>query len=318
MDKIVILDGYAANPGDLSWNEFAKLGKLEIYDRTPPELTVARSQGAMAVITNKTLLDGTVLAKLCALRYIGVTATGYNMVDLNAAREHGIIVTNVPAYSTESVAQTVFAHILNLTQHVAEHAESVRVGEWCSARDFCYWKMPLFELCGRTLGIYGFGAIGQAVARTGTAFGMKIIVASRTQQKISAAGYEAVTPEELFRRSDILSLHCPLTADNHGMVNAQHLALMKSTAFLINTARGGLIDEKALAEALNCGGIAGAGLDVLSSEPPQPDNPLLSAKNCYITPHLAWATKEARMRLLHIAAENMRAFINGAPVNVVS
>lgn len=315
--NIVILDGYTSNPGDLQWTELEAVGLCRIYDSTAPAEVVQRCGDAEIVLTNKTMLDAATLKQLPKVRYIGVLATGYNVVDVQAATAQGITVTNVPAYSTDSVAQTVFAHILNLTHHVAEHAASVAAGEWERSEHFCYWKTPLIELRGLTLGILGFGRIGAAVAEIGRAFGMKVIVFTRTPDKVVGHAVECVDIAELFRRSDFLTLHCPLSPETAGIVGSGHLSMMKPSAFLINTARGGLVDESALAEALNSGRLAGAGLDVLSTEPPSGGNPLLKARNCHITPHFAWASKAARQRLLSIAAANVRDFLASAPCNVV-
>jgi glycerate dehydrogenase len=315
--NIVVLDGHTSNPGDLRWNELENIGECRIYDSSSPVEAVERCCDAEIVLTNKTALDAAILKQLPKLRYIGVLATGYNVVDVQAATACGITVTNVPAYSTDSVAQTVFAHILNFTHNVAEHAASVAAGEWERSEYFCYWKTPLIELRGLTLGILGFGRIGAAVAELGRAFGMNVIAFTRTPDKVAGHAVECVDITELFRRSDFLTLHCPLSSETAGIVNKEHLALMKASSFLINTARGGLVDEAALAVALNSGKIAGAGLDVLSVEPPSGDNPLLKAKNCHITPHFAWASKAARQRLISIAAANVRDFINGTPRNVV-
>jgi glycerate dehydrogenase len=317
--KIVILDGYTADPGDLSWDEFAKLGKLTVFDRTAKEQMVARLQGAAIALTNKAVLNRDVIAALPDLRYIGVTATGYNVVDIAAARERGIVVCNVPEYSTPDVAQAVFALLLELANHTGHHAETVRAGKWSRSKDFCYWDYPLVGLSGLTLGIIGFGRIGRAVARIGQAFGMKILAMQRNgSAKVESDGVRYVELDALLRESDVVSLNCRLTPETTGMVNAQFLSKMKRTAFLINTARGCLVDEVALADALNNGRIAGAGLDVLSAEPPSPDNPLLDAKNCIITPHHAWATKAARVRLLQVSAENIRAWLDRKPQNVVT
>ncbi|MHB9137904.1 MAG: D-2-hydroxyacid dehydrogenase [Victivallaceae bacterium] len=315
--NIVILDGYTSNPGDIQWPELESIGHCRIYDSTPESEVVQRCGDAEIVLTNKTMLDAGILKQLPKLRYIGVLATGYNVVDVQAATAHGITVTNVPAYSTDSVAQAVFAHILNLTHNVAGHAASVAAGEWERSEHFCYWKTPLIELRGLTLGILGFGRIGAAVAEIGRAFGMKVIVFTRTSDKAAGHAVELVDIAELFRRSDFLTLHCPLSSETAGIVSSAHLYMMKPSAFLINTARGGLVDEAALAEALNSGRLAGAGLDVLSVEPPSNSNPLLKARNCHITPHFAWASKAARQRLLNIAAANVRDFLNGVPSNAV-
>ncbi len=317
--KIVVLDGYALNPGDLSWERIQRLGETVIYDRTPAELTVERARGAEAILTNKTVIGEAELSQLDGLRYIGVLATGYNVIDVEAARKRNIIVTNVPAYSTGSVAQMTFALILELTLHVQRHSDAVFAGEWTASRDFCFWKYPLMELEGKTLGIIGFGRIGQAVADVAEAFGMNVLGYSRRQTDQShRKKFRWAEMDEIFRESDIVSLHCPLTPETKGLINRDNLAKMKKTALLINTSRGQVIVEEDLAEALNSGMIAGAGLDVLSEEPPKANNPLLSAKNCVITPHIAWATKEARVRLMNIAADNLEAFIAGHPINVVT
>ncbi len=314
---IVVLDGHTLNPGDLDWDDLQALGPCEIYDRTPPDLVVSRAQGARIVLTNKTVLSRESIERLPQLKYIGVLATGYNVVDVEAARRQGICVTNVPAYGTPSVAQMVFAHLLNLTQHVAEQAQSVRAGDWSRCEDFCYWNFPLVELAGLTMGIIGFGRIGGETAKLAHAFGMRVICHDVSQAPVPPSEAQAVDLDTLFRDSDVVSLHCPLTQANRGFVNKQRLEMMKPSAFLINTSRGPLIDEPGLAEALNAGRIAGAGLDVLCEEPPRTDNPLLSARNCYITPHIAWATRSARQRLMEIAIANVRGFIEGNPQNVV-
>ncbi|UCF42968.1 MAG: D-2-hydroxyacid dehydrogenase [Planctomycetota bacterium] len=316
--KIVVLDGYTLNPGDLSWEELEELGSCSVYERTPSELTVERAKDAEIVLTNKTVLSAEVIEQLEQVRYIGVLATGYNVVDVEAARKRGVVVTNVPAYGTESVAQMVFAHLLNLTQHVGEHSESVREGRWSACPDFCYWERPLIELEGLTMGIVGLGRIGKAVARLAGAFGMKVIGYDVVQPAGLPEGCRMVGLEDVFRLGDVVSLHCPLTPETERLVNKERLSLMKHTAFLINTSRGPLVDETALAEALNNGEIAGAGLDVARTEPPSGDNPLLKAKNCYITPHIAWATRSARERLYRAAVENVAAFIDGRPRNVVN
>jgi glycerate dehydrogenase len=315
--NITVLDGYTLNPGDLTWDKLSELGKLTIYDRTEDNDIVKRASNSEIILTNKTPLFEDTINQLPRLKYIGVLATGYNVVDPKAAAKRGITVTNVPAYSTNSVAQMTFSHILNLTQRAACHSASVKAGDWSKAEDFCYWKHPITELAGLTLGILGFGQIGQAVANIGKVFGMKIIASSRTPK--NEFDYVAfVDIDALFKKSDILTLHCPLTPETEKVANKDRIGLMKKTAFLINTARGQLIDETALADALNKGSIAGAGLDVLSSEPPAENNPLLSAKNCFITPHIAWASKAARQRLMDTAVENVKAFINGSPQNKVN
>lgn len=316
--NIVVLDGYTLNPGDLSWSGLEALGACTIHDRTAADQIVERAREADIVLTNKTPLTGATLAQLPGLRAICVLATGYNVVDVEAASERGIPVMNVPAYSTQSVAQIVFAHLLNLVQPVALHAKTVREGRWAACQDFCYWDAPLMELAGLTLGIVGFGSIGQAVARIAQAFGMQVLAYSRTPRQIPGLAVTMTGLEELLRESDVVTLHCPLTPQTQGMINADSLATMKPTAFLINTGRGPLIDEKALAEALDSGRLAGAGLDVLSSEPPRPDNPLLTARNCHITPHIAWATRAARQRLMDTVVANVRQFQDGHAQNVVN
>jgi glycerate dehydrogenase len=313
---IVVLDGYTLNPGDLSWDPLEALGTCTIHDRTPWSEIVPRSREADALLTNKTPLDRNTLEQLPRLRYIGVLATGFNIVDVDVARLRGIPVTNVPAYSTPSVAQAVFAHLLNLTHHVGHHAGTVRDGVWSSSKDFSYWDYPPIELASLTMGIIGFGRIGQATAAIAHAMGMKVI--SHTPDTVADTSVEFLPLDEVFRQSDVLTLHCPLTEETRHVVNRARLGLMKPTAFLLNTGRGPLVDEEALAEALNGGRIAGAGLDVLSAEPPPPNHPLLKARNCYITPHLAWATLAARRRLLHAVVANLRAFLEGTPINVVN
>ena len=315
--KIVVLDGYTLNPGDLSWNEIRQLGDCSIYERTPQELTVERTLGAEIAITNKVVFNKEIISKLPDLKYIGVLATGYNVVDVQAAGEAGIIVTNIPAYSTASVAQMVFSHILNFAQNVAVHAQSVSSGEWAARADFAYWKTPQMELAGKTLGIIGFGKIGQEVAKIGLAFGMIVVFTNRS---VKETGIDArqTNLDDLLSTSDFISINCPLTNDNTGFINIEVLKKMKPTAFLVNTGRGLLINEHDLATALNSGIIAGAGLDVLSVEPPHKDNPLQKAKNCFITPHIAWATFEARTRLMKIAVGNIKAFISGSPINLVN
>jgi glycerate dehydrogenase len=314
--KIVVLDGYTLNPGDLSWERLQALGACTIYDRTPSALTVERARDADVVFTNKTVLDCAVLAQLPSLRYIGVLATGYNVVDTAAASGRGIVVTNVPAYGTEAVAQMVFAHLLNLAQHVAHHAQTVRDGRWSESEDFCYWDTPLVELRGLTMGLIGLGRIGQAVARIAGAFGMRVIGCDPAAGDVDGVG-RCRTVDEVVSQADVVSLHCPLTDDTRHIINAERLALMKPTAFLVNTSRGPLVDGPALVAALEKGTIAGAGLDVLATEPPPADEPLLTARNCAITPHIAWATRAARSRLLHAAVDNLAAFLDGSPVNRV-
>lgn len=317
MLKIVVLDGFTLNPGDLSWKGLEELGECAIYDRSAPDEVIARCDGAEIIITNKVVISAETIDRLSKLRYIGVTATGYNIVDVDAARRRDVTVTNVPTYGTASVAQMVFAHLLNLTQNVAHHARTVSDGRWCSSKDFCYWDTPLVELTSKTMGIIGFGRIGRATARLARAFGMKVIAYDVIAPPDMPEGCEMVTLEDIFRRGDVVSLHCPLTPQTQNIVNQENLARMKKNAFLINTSRGPLIDERALADALEDGRIAGAGLDVLAVEPPDERNPLLKARNCYISPHIAWATRDARERLLNASVENVAAFLAGKMQNVV-
>ncbi len=315
--RIVVLDGYTLNPGDLSWDALAALGDLQVHDRTPADQVLPRAREAEIVLTNKTVLSASTIASLDRLQYIGVLATGYNIVDVAAAANRGITVTNVPTYSTRSVAQLVFAHLLNFCHHVQEHSQGVREGRWSESADFCYWDWPLVELEGRVLGIVGYGRIGRATADLGRAFGMDILAYDPTA--IDSPGPVRLADlDTVFRESDVVSLHCPLTPQTQGLVNAERLARMKPSAILINTSRGPLIDETALADALNHGRLAGAGLDVLSTEPPEPDNPLLRAKHCVVSPHIAWATQSARRRLMATVVENIRAYLRRTPVNVVS
>ena len=316
--KIVVLDGHTLNPGDLDWAPLKSVGDCTIHERTKPAETVGRLQGAEAALTNKVVLDAETLGQLPDLRYVGVIATGYNVVDVVAAKERGIVVSNVPAYSTMSVAQLTFALLLELTQQVGHHAQSVRGGNWVKSPDFAYWDFPLIELDGLTLGLIGFGAIAQATARIALAMGMKVVAHRRSDRPSEIPGVRMVDLETVFRESDVVSVHCPLTADTRGLVNAARLSLMKQSAYVINTSRGPLVNEADLAQALNDGQIAGAGLDVLSDEPPKADNPLLTAKNCFVTPHIAWASRAARGRLLATVAANVKAFAEGKPQNVVS
>ncbi len=315
--KICVLDGYTLNPGDLCWDALRELGECVIYDRTPPSDVVARAAGADVVITNKVVVGEAEIAALPGLRFIGVTATGFNVVSIPAAKARGVVVSNVPGYGTRSVAQHVFALLLELTQRVGAHSDAARGEGWASAKDWCFWNGPLVELDGLTLGIMGYGAIGSAVGEIGAAFGMKVI-ATKSNRRALPGYVEDATVDEIFSRSDVVSLHCPLTDETKELVNAGRLASMKASAFLINTARGPLVDEAALAAALNAGRIAGAGLDVLSQEPPAVENPLLTARNCIVTPHIAWATRAARARLMDATVENVRAFLAGAAQNVVS
>ncbi|WP_128548577.1 D-2-hydroxyacid dehydrogenase [Larkinella soli] len=316
--NIVYLDAYTLNPGDLDWSPITALGHVTLFDRSAPEQVSERLQDADLALVNKIRFDRTLLERLPRLKYIGVTATGYDIIDVRAARERGITVTNVKGYGTDSVAQLTIALLLELTQQVGLHAESVRAGDWSRTPDFCYWKTPLVELAGKTLGLVGFGDIGARVAAVGQALGMKMLVNRRHTGQEPPAGIRYVDLPALFAESDVVSLHCPVTDENRGFVNRDLLGRMKPTAYLINTSRGALIHEADLADALNAGRIAGAGLDVLSVEPPTAGNPLFSARNCLITPHLAWATAEARGRLLQQSAENIRAFLEGRPVNVVN
>jgi glycerate dehydrogenase len=316
--KLVILDAYTTNPGDLSWDELCAMADCAVYDRSSPDQVVPRAADAEMVLTNKTILDREVIAALPQLRYIGVLATGYNIVDVQAARQRGIPVCNVPEYGTPNVAQATFALLLELTNRVGHHAQTVRDGRWCSSPDFCYWDFPQVELAGRTMGIVGLGRIGQAVARIAAAFGMQVLAFDQFPPTTAADGVRFADLDTVFRDSDAVTLHCPLTAENRELVNAARLATMKPTAYLVNTARGGLVNDADLAHALNAGRLAGAALDVLSVEPPVPDNPLLAAKNCLVTPHIAWATQAARGRLIQAAAENVREFLAGRPINVVN
>lgn len=317
--KIVVLDGYTLNPGDLSWEKLYEMGDVKIYDRTPSEKIMEHASDADILFTNKTLLPEAVLKNLPSLKYIGILATGYNVVDLEAARRSGIVVTNVPAYSTSSVAQMTFALILELCLHTQKHSDAVFEGRWSRSTDFCFWDFPLMELSGKTLGIIGFGSIGRKVADIASALDMKIISFNRTiSDQSHRKNFRWVTMNELFSESDIVTVHCPLTPDTKGLINIENLGKMKRTALLINTSRGPVVNEKDLAFALNNDLISGVGLDVLSTEPPSADNPLLSAKNCIITPHIAWASKEARTRLMETAISNLSAYLNGSPVNVVN
>jgi len=314
---IVVLDGHTLNPGDLSWAPLEGLGRCKVHDRTPPEQTVARAAEAEIVLTNKTVLDRSVIEQLPEMRYIGVLATGYNVVDVAAARERDVVVTNVPAYAARSVAQMVFALLLELTQNVAHHAQTVRDGRWSACIDFCYWDQPLIELEGLTMGLVGFGRIGRAVAEIAQVFRMKVVAFDPEWSSSASLGVEFVSVDRLFEESDVVSLHCPLTPDTQGLVNAERLAQMKDTAFLINTSRGPVVDENALAEALAAGRLGGAGLDVLAVEPPGPERPILHAPNCFITPHIAWASQASRQRLMDTAVGNVKAFLAGQPENVV-
>jgi glycerate dehydrogenase len=317
--NIVVLDGYTLNPGDLSWNKMEQLGQLTIYERTSADKVYERAKDAAIVLTNKTPLSPDVINKLPSLKYIGVLATGYNIVDVEAAKQKGILVTNVPGYGPSSVAQLTFALLLELCQHVQRHSDAVMEGKWARSADWCFWDYPLVELSGKTIGIIGFGTIGQKVADIATAFGMKILGESRTHtDQTHRKNFKWASIEELLQGSDVISIHCPLTPETKGLINKDTLKTMKPTAFLLNTSRGPIIVDQDLADALNNNEIAGAGIDVLSVEPPPKDNPLFKAKNCLITPHLAWATKEARTRLMNGVVENVSAFLSGKPVNVVN
>ncbi len=311
--KIVILDGYTCNPGDLSWAPFEKFGEVTAYESTEPNQVLERCEGAEIVISNKTLLPRETLKRLKGVRYIGLLSTGYNVVDIKAAEDLGIPVSYVPAYSTNAVAQHTFALLLELCNHVGAHATAVRAGDWESCRRFCFWNAPLTELYGKTFGIFGLGSIGSAVAKIADAMGMRVIYYSRTPKDVA---YTYVSKEELFSQSDVLSLHCPLNDQTYRLINKDTLSLMKPTAFLINTTRGDVVEEADLADALNEERLAGAALDVLCQEPPTAGSPLLRAKNTVITPHLAWAAKETRSRLIDWAAENLEAFLNGHPQNL--
>lgn len=317
--KIVVLDSYTLNPGDLSWERLKNLGDVVLHDRTPADKILERSAAAEILITNKTPLTDETLSQLPNLKYIGVLATGYNVVATAAAKRRNIIVTNVPAYSTLSVAQLVFALLLELCHHVQRHSDSVINGKWAQSPDFSYSDFPLMELSGKTMGIIGFGNIGQKVADIATVFGMNIIASSRHQTDQSARkNFRWMEVNEVLEQADVVSIHCPLVSETKGLINSESIKRMKSSAFLINTSRGPIVVEKDLTDALNNGIIAGAGIDVLSIEPPAKDNPLFKAKNCLITPHIAWATKEARERLMDAALNNVEAFINGNPVNVIN
>ncbi|MBN1417510.1 MAG: D-2-hydroxyacid dehydrogenase [Planctomycetes bacterium] len=315
--KIVVLDGYALNPGDNPWAPVAELGDLTVHDRTPAAQILERARGAEIILTNKTPLSAEMLAKLDRLRFISVLATGYNIVDVPAAAERGIVVSNVPVYGTDSVAQFVFALLLHFCHNVAGHDAAVKAGEWSRAGDFCFWITPLTELKDKTIGIIGFGRIGRTVGTLASAFGMRVLAADDFREDPPAYAFQWADADTVFREADVVTLHCPLTDDNPKMVNAETLGKMKPGAILINTARGGLVDEAALAQALNEGRIRGAACDVVSAEPIPPDSPLLRAKNILLTPHIAWATLEARRRLMRTTADNVAAFIAGHPINVV-
>ena len=310
--KIVVLDGYTENPGDLSWGPLQELGELTVYDRTPPEAVLVRVAAAAAIYTNKTVLSRELIQAMPSVRFIGVLATGYNVVDVQAARERGIVVCNIPTYGTDAVAQYVFALLLELCHRVAHHAQAVQEGRWTACPDFCFWDYPLIELSGKTMGIVGYGRIGQRTAQIARAFGMQVLAYDAFVQ-----AEECVPLDELLERSDVVSLHCPLFPETKHIIRGETIARMKDGAILINTSRGPLVDEAALREALTSGKLYGAAVDVVSTEPVQPDNPLLGLENCLITPHIAWAPRESRQRLMDIAVENLRCFLRGAPQNIV-
>ena len=318
--KIVNIDACTTNPGDLSWDGIKRLGDYTYYDRTSPSQIIERAKGANALIVNKSIITKEILDALSPeLEYIGLQSTGYNVVDCEYAKKLGITVTNIPSYSTNAVAQLVFAFILQITNEVTLHSDAVKNGEWCACPDFCFWKKPLTELAGKTIGIIGFGSIGQRVARLSEAFDMKVLVYTpRPKDKGALKSVELTDIDTLLSESDIVTCHCPLTDETKGLINKDTIAKMKKTAVFINTSRGPVVDEKALADALNNGDIFAAGLDVLETEPAKKDNPLLKAKNCYITPHIAWAAKETRARLIKILEQNLEAYINGTPQNVVN
>ena len=315
--KLVILDAYATNPGDLSWSPIETLADCTLHDRTPPADVLERTGDADAVLLNKAVLDARTIEKAPNLKYVGILATGWNTIDLAAAKKRGLVVSNVPGYSTASVAQHAFALLLELTNQVGLHSADARAGGWAKNPDYCYCLTPLVELAGRTLGIVGFGQIGQAVARIGQAFGMRVLANRRDRSSPPPAGVAYADLDRIFTESDVVTLHCPLSSATAGLVDARRLAQMKSTAFLINTSRGPLVVERDLADALRAGRLAGAAVDVLSTEPPAPTNPLLAAPRCLVTPHLAWATAAARQRLIAIAADNLRAFMAGRPIHLV-
>lgn len=313
--KLAILDANAVNPGDLSWNAFKELADISVFERTSQEELIDRVKDSDAIFVNKVVITEDILKQLPKLRYIGVCATGYNVIDTEACTKRNIVVTNVPAYSTDAVAQHVFALITNFSNHIALHSQSVHDGGWIRSKDFVYWEKPLIELSGKTLGIFGYGNIGKKVAEIGKAFGMKVICCTRTQKPGMP---ESVTREELFRRSDFLSLHAPLTPETKEMINKDSISLMKKDAYLINTARGGFVNEQELADALKAGMIAGYAADVISVEPMKEENPLLGCPNCILTPHIAWAPHETRERLMNVCLENLKAWLKGNPQNKVN
>ena len=317
--KIVILDSYTENPGDLSWDGIARLGELTVYDRSAPEDVIRRIGDAEVVFTNKTPITREVLDACPSIRFISVLATGYNCVDYVYAKEKGIPVTNIPAYGTDSVGQFAIALLLEICHHIGHHSDTVRSGKWTSSPDFCYWDYPLIELAGKTMGIIGFGRIGQVVGRVAKALGMRVLAFSRSESESGRAIADAyVDLDTLLRESDVVSLHCPLFPETEGIINRDTIAKMKDGAILINNSRGQLVVEQDLADALNSGKLAAAGLDVVSVEPIRADNPLLGAKNCIITPHISWAAKEARERIMQMAEKNLQAYLDGSPINVVN
>jgi len=322
--KIVVLDGYALNPGDLSWEEIEKMGEVEIYERTPDSKILERAEGAEVLLTNKTPLKRETIEALPELKYIGVLATGYNVVDIKAAAENGVVVTNVPTYGTNAVAQFVMALLLEVCHHIGEHNRAVRSGDWTQADDFCFWNYPLIELQGKKLGIIGFGSIGQRTAELAEAFGIKVLVYDRSPQKkindpqIATAAIEFVELSQLYKDSDVISLHCPQTEETAGMINKESIAQMKKGVIIVNTARGGLIIEEDLAAALESGRVQAAAVDVLSTEPPAASNPLLNSDKTIVTPHIAWASQEARQRLMDTVSENLKSYLEGSVINQVN
>lgn len=324
MSKAVILDGYTLNPGDLDWKPLQELADFEIYDRTTysieeAPLIIERAKDAEVILTNKTPLTKEILDELPMLKYIGVLATGYNVVDVEAAKERNITVTNIPSYGTDTVSQAAIALLLELCHRTGDHSNAVKNGDWTNSPDFCFWNHPIIELSGKTMGIIGYGQIGQTTSRIAQAFSMKVLAYNRTREKvIETESVRYATLEELYREADVIMLHCPLTEENEGFINKESIELMKDGVLIVNNARGALINEADLADALNRGKVAGAGLDVVSEEPISEDNPLLKAKNCIITPHIAWASLEARQRLLDIAVENLSKYLEGNPINVVN
>lgn len=316
--KIVVLDGYTLNPGDLSWEGIENFGELKVYDRTPEDKILDRVKDADVVFTNKTPISNETIAACPNLKYIGVLATGYNVVDVEAAKEHNIPVSNIPVYGTAAVAQMVFALLLEVCHHAAAHSDAVYAGDWTNNQDWCFWNYPLIELAGKTLGVIGFGRIGQNTAKIAGAFGMKVLAYDEYPNDAGRELGEYVSLDELFANSDVIALHCPLFPSTQGMINKESIAKMKDGVILINNSRGPLVVEQDLADALNSGKVYAAGLDVVSTEPIKEDNPLLKAKNCIITPHISWAPKESRQRLMDLAADNLRSFVDGKPNNIVN